>query len=133
MTGYLYFSYAADRLVVWNNSPDRWMPLRGVGIKNYAIPAVRLTWRWTIRRSMAATPTRWRTWAASRRGSVSCSWPPTRRCAPPEDCNVVARLAIGPDLIFWAADFGVIRPVDEQEHTCPAASPDGLRLCILPG
>ena len=134
VTGYLYFSYAADRLVVWNNSPDRWMPLRGAGIKNYAIPGgpFDLALDDPAVYGRNANPVANLGRLAPGQCLLFTAANPAVS-APPEDCNVVARLAIGPDLIFWAADFGVIRPVDEQERTCPAASPDGLRLCILPG
>ena len=132
--GYVYFSYAADRLVVWNNSPAQWMPLRGVAINNYAIPGgpYGLTLDDPALYGQTIKPVANLGRLAPGQCVLFTAANPAVS-APPEPCDVIARLAIGPDLIFWAADFGVITPADGQEHTCPAASQDGLRLCILPG
>jgi len=134
VTGFLTFSYAADRLVVWNNTPDRWMPLGGVVLNNYAIEGgpytLGLDDPTLYGRNLSPVAT------LSRLAPGQCilfTAASPEVSAPPESCDVIASLAIDPALIFWAADFGVISPVDGQERTCPAASPDGLRLCILPG
>jgi hypothetical protein len=134
VTGYLYFSYAADRLVVWNNSPDQWMALRGVAINNYAIPGgpYGLTLDDPALYGQTVNPVA----DLSRLAPGQCLLFTAANpgvSAPPERCTVIASLAVAPDLIFWAADFGVIDPATGQERTCAAASPDGLRLCILPG
>mgnify|MGYP003396994430 CR=1 FL=1 len=46
-------------------------------------------------------------------------------------CDVIARLDISPDLIFWSKSFDMDSLTDGQRRTCPAAN-DGLTLCIMP-
>jgi hypothetical protein len=44
---------------------------------------------------------------------------------------VIARLDIGPTVIFWDADSGV-GSSDGQPRTCPAAVAGRLTLCVMP-
>jgi hypothetical protein len=50
---------------------------------------------------------------------------------PPQPCDVVARLDIGPALIFWGAAFDMEGNGGER-HTCPAGVAGSTTLCIMP-
>ncbi len=133
VTDYIYLAYTTDRLVVLNQSANRWMSTAATQVYNYN-PNSSV--------SGAAVPI----------GDPSLFGnPPTvadiRRLAPgqclfftnsnpeattpPQACDVIAQLNIGPDLIFWAADFE-IAGTDGQRHICPAAVDGKLTVCIMP-
>jgi hypothetical protein len=134
-TAHVYFAYTPDRLVILNNTPDKWMPLRGLTISNNYAPTRGAT-------AEIAGPG-----ILGRRNLINPLANPERlapgQCIyytnsipeidePPQSCDVVARLDIGTDLIFWGADFPVGSVTDEQPHTCPVATPGRLTLCIMP-
>lgn len=132
VTDYVYFAYTTDRLIIHNPSPDRWMPLRGVVLQNYFAPG-----------GPYAVPISDPTLYSSRSPVASLERLAPGQCilftdatvsvtAPPERCDVIAELAIGPELLFWAGDFGIVSPISGEERTCPARTADHLTLCVMP-
>lgn len=130
VTPYVYFAYSADQLAIINTSTDRWMPLGSLIVINNHVNGAPVP---------VGDPTLFG--RGQRVGDVSRLAPgqcllftnsqPTSD-APPAPCDVIARLDIGTDLIFWASAFGVRATTSPASHTCPAASPDALTLCIMP-
>lgn len=53
------------------------------------------------------------------------------QAAPPDPCDVIARLAIAPEVRFWQVDFGM-NSVSGEINTCPAAILDQTTVCIMP-
>ncbi len=134
VTEYIYLAYTSDRLIVFNQTQDRWMPLQGVKLYNYnpnvIIRGAELTVSdpglYAILNPAADT---------SRLAPGQCLFftnSSPEATTPPQPCEAIARLDIDPSLVFWAADFEVGSVTDGQRHSCPAASPDKLTLCIMP-
>ncbi len=134
VTEYIYLAYTTDRLIVFNQSADRWMPLGETQIYNYnpniAIPGSSLVVGdaslYAVVNPVAEI---------SRLAPGQCLFMTNSNpeaVTPPQPCEVIARLDIGPDLIFWAADFEVGSASDGQQRTCPAASAGKLTLCVMP-
>ncbi len=132
--GYVYLAYTSDRLIVLDQSSDKWMPLAETLIHNYnpnvSVPGAGL---------ILGDPTLYNSPETvadiSRLAPGQClmftnSGPGVD--APPTDCNIIARLDVTPTLIFWAADFEVESVTDGQRHTCPAATANKLTICVMP-
>ena len=132
LTEYVYIAYTADRLAIINNSDDRWMPLAGLTVSNNNAEPQGAT-------VAPADPTLYTTLnpAANlnRLAPGQCIFFTNSSAdagTPPQPCDVVARLDVGPSVIFWGAEFPVNSVTDNQPHSCPVADPGRLILCILP-
>lgn len=134
VTEYIYLAYTAGRLIVFNQTQDRWMPLQGVKLYNYnpniairgAEIAIGDPSLYAITNPAAD---------ASQLAPGQCLFftnGSPEATAPPQPCEIIARLDIDPSLVFWAADFEVGSTTDGQRHACPAASAGKLTLCIMP-
>ncbi len=131
-TPYVYFAYTPDRLAIINTSEDRWMPIGQLVVRNnFARPlgaAVNVGNPDIFGNPNVAGQ-------INRLAPGQCllftNSNPTSS-DPPQDCHVIARLDIGPDLIFWGAVFPVESITDDGDRSCPAATQDSLTLCILP-
>jgi len=134
VTEYVYLAYTTDRLIVLNQAQDRWMPLSGLKLYNFnpnvAIRGAEIgigdPGLYLIINAAADV---------SRLAPGQCllftnSSP--EATTPPQPCEIIARLSVDPNLVFWAANFEVGSVTDGQRHTCPAASADRLTLCIMP-
>jgi hypothetical protein len=132
VTQFVYFAYTPDQLVVHNISEDKWMPLDGVQIVNNAPPVAGSTFAFgspevfgnpqTIGRINRLAPGQCLHYTGS--AAVGDTLP--------ESCDVVARLDLDPSVNFWAQPFGVDSVSDDQPHTCPAATPGKLTICVMP-
>ena len=133
-TAYVYLAYTTDRLIVLNQSADRWMPLSGIIIYNYnpnvSVPGAELP---------VGDPTLFgnpdTVGDITRLAPGQCllySNSNQDAAYPPQDCDVIARLDINPGLIFWAANFEVSGITDSQRRACPAATEGKLTICIMP-
>ena len=132
VTEYVYIVYSQDRLAIINNTNDHWMPLSGlVLLNNFVEPRGQ-----AITLSDAAlygdhlNPAADLRRLAPGQCILFTNNPETQ--SPPQPCDVIAWLAINPSLIFWGADFPVDSVSDNLNHTCPAAKPDQMVLCIMP-
>jgi hypothetical protein len=133
-TGYVYLAYTADRLIVLNQSGDRWMPLAQTTIYNYNPNA-------SVRGAhlIIGDPELFNSpdivADITRLAPGQCLMYTNRSpevTSPPEACDVIARLDIDPKLIFWAADFEVGSATDGQRHSCPAATAGKMTICVMP-
>lgn len=129
---YVYFSYTPNNLVVRNQSANQWMSLNGLVILNNFVQP-------------AGAPISIGDPALYGNGIGLGS---VQRLAPgqcifftdsspsagqlPESCDVVARLDIGTNLIFWGAPFGVDSVSSDLQHSCPAATAGKLTICAMP-
>ncbi|MBZ0293235.1 MAG: PASTA domain-containing protein [Anaerolineae bacterium] len=131
-TDHIYIAYTQDRLAILNNTDDRWMPLNGLELRNNAVEP----------RGAVIAPAD---------SSIYAELNPVadlQRLAPgqcilftdssadtqtsPIPCEVIAHLQVGSSVRFWAADFPVVSATDSLDHTCPAATSEGITLCIMP-
>jgi hypothetical protein len=134
VTDYIYLVYTTERLVVLNQSTDRWMPLSGIFIYSYnpnlSVPGAELPAGDpalfnnpdTVADITRLAPGQCLLYSNSNQDAAY----------PPQDCDVIARLDINPKLIFWAANFEIGSVTDGQRHTCPAATEGKLTICIMP-
>ncbi len=133
VTGFVYLVYTQDRLAIINNTDDRWMPLGGLRfLNNYVEP-----------RGAAINPADSSLYGSNRNPAADLQRLAPGQCilftnsspdsqTPPQACDVVAQLNVGPSVIFWAADFPVDGVTDNLDHACPAATSEGMTLCIMP-
>lgn len=132
LTDYLYFAYTTDQLIIRNNSQDEWMPLSDVNLINN-LPAVKgQTFALGEGKNY---PTRAAVGRVDKLAPNQCLWFTNGNSAitaPPQPCDVMARLDIGASLIFWASDFGVDGVLDDKPHICPKATPGKLTICAMP-
>ncbi len=131
-TEYVYFAYTDDQLALINTSADRWMDLNGLNVVNYfadprganvAVGNPRIFGN----PSIVADITR----LAPGQCLVFTNGSP-QSAAPPQPCDPIARLNIGPNLIFWGAAFDVDSVTSDRTHSCPAGAADRLTLCVMP-
>lgn len=130
-TDYVYFAYTANSLAVINQSPDRWMTLTNFTVYNNFTAQKGLpvplsdTSLYTLKIPFA----RLNQLAPNQCILFTDSSPDGN--VPPQPCDVIAILDIAPQLIFWGAAFDT-EGSDSQRHTCPAATPGNLTLCVMP-
>ncbi|MBZ0278783.1 MAG: PASTA domain-containing protein [Anaerolineae bacterium] len=132
-TEYVYFAYTTDRLAVINTSTDQWMPLAGFQVlNNFAPPygaGVNLADPSLFGGSISPVAN------VEQLAPGQCIFftnsSPTQD-APPQPCDVIARLNVGASVIFWGAAFDVNSVTDDLPHSCPAAVEGRLTLCIMP-
>ncbi len=131
VTNYIYFAYGTHNAAVINQSSDRWMTLSGFIVYNNFTQQKGLTVPlgdmslYSVKNPVAR---------AGQLAPGQCvlftdSSPDGN--TPPQPCDVIARLDIGPSLIFWGAAFDM-QGGDNQKHTCPAATAGKLTLCVMP-
>jgi hypothetical protein len=129
---YIYFAYTADQLVIRNNSKDEWLPLTGVNVINN-LPAVK-GYTFPVG-DPSAYPSQPAVGSVARLAPNQCIWftnGDPQITAPPQPCDVMAKLDVDPALIYWASDFGVDGVLDDKPHFCPKATPGKLTICVMP-
>ncbi len=131
-TPYVYFAYATDRLIVYNNTDTVWMPLAGIQILNRAIISEGLVLPLADDAAVFGGPPI--VGDLVRLAPQQCLLFVTAATIsrPPLPCTVIATATIPPNNAFWTANFDVISTTDGQAHTCPAASANNLSLCVMP-
>ncbi len=129
---YVYFAYTPDQLVVINKSADKWMPLNGDNIINYAPAVAGSTFAFADPKVFGNPVTIGQT---DRLAPNQCLLY-TNRAAPsgtaPEPCDVIARLDLEANVVFWTQDFDLNSVTDDVQHTCPAATSGKVTVCIMP-
>lgn len=133
VTQHVYFAYTEDRLALINNTDDKWMPLDGLRVlNNYVEPrgaAIHFADSSLYGRNLSPVANL-RQLAPGQCIFFTNSAPTAQE--PPQPCEVVARLDVGAQVIFWGADFPVQSVTDNQPHVCPLAVAGRLTLCIMP-
>jgi PASTA domain len=130
-TAYVYFAYTVDRLAVINQSTDQWMTLTGYNVYNNYAPT-----------KGAPVPLGDPTLYNSVNPVAHVGQLAPGQCIlftnsdpnatqPPQPCDVIAQLNIGPSLIFWGAAFDVDSS-DGQKRSCPVATAGRLTICVMP-
>jgi hypothetical protein len=125
-TAYIYLAYTRDKFIVFNQSPDRWMPIASLNIvdANGGINPI-------------GNPVSYGNpdiiGSIERLAPGQCLY--VRNNAegpPPQACNVIYELAVNVDFVLWYSDFIVSSVTDGRQRTCPAAQEGRLTLCIVP-
>lgn len=114
VTEFVEFKYTPTQLVIYNRTPNQWMPLTGLTAGGILVgdaitfespPAVALINQLAPNQCLLF-------------GEGD----------PVQPCDVIARAAH----VFWTAPFILAGTSTGQEYTCPAATEGKLTICILP-
>jgi hypothetical protein len=135
VTPYIYFAYTPERLIVFNRSQDKWMPIDSTPVinlnPNLSIPEPQIN---------LSDPTL--VGAINPVANIALLAP--NQCllftnntsleVPnlPEPCDAIGQGNIDPNLIFWSAAFDVVSVTDGQRHRCAAATAGRLTICVMP-
>jgi len=130
---YVYMAYTSDRLVIFNQSEDSWMSLDGVRlISHNAINQPQTTLNLddpsiygnpqTVANLSFLAPGQCSFFSAGVQPSTN----------PPQKCDVIVSVHVQTDLFFWSSDFQVVTAYGSIQHTCPAAVPGRLTICVMP-
>jgi hypothetical protein len=134
-TPYIYLAYTPDRLVIHNRSQAQFMPLTDSHIMNnnpnLTPPHQRITLGDTSLYTLL-NPVATVTQLAPNQCILFTNSADIQSLDTPEPCDVIARLDIGQNLIFWADSFDVESVTDGQSYTCDAATAGQLTVCIMP-
>lgn len=132
-TAYIYLAYTVDSLIVWNQSAAQWMPVGNTAIlnnnPNLAMSGLEVP---VGDPELFGSPDALGMIDQLAPGQCLLFTNSSPEAGTPRDCEVIARLDIGPDLIFWAADFEIVSTTTGQPHTCLAAAVGRLTLCVMP-
>lgn len=125
---FVYYAYTTDRLAVMNVTSDKWMPL---GATVIVAPGLELN---LGDEALFGTPD---IVASVRRlAPGQCTMltaAPLTDATSPQDCSLIAQVAVNAERVFWTRDFDVRSATrDDELNTCPAATPDMVTLCIVP-
>ncbi len=130
-TDYVYFAYGTHNIAIINQSTDRWMTLSGFTVFNNFTPQKGLpialgdstlySYKNPVARQGQLAPGQ----------CVLFTDSSTEGNTPPQPCDVVARLDLGPTVIFWGANFD-LQGNDGQKRSCPAATDGSLTVCVMP-
>jgi len=131
-TDYVYFAYLPDRLAIINTSTDKWMPIGSLVVRNNAVQPFGALVNVGDAELFGNPQIVGRIGRLAPGQCLLFTNSSSEAQTPPQPCDVIAKLDIGPSVIFWAANFPVESVTDEGERTCPAAVSDRLTLCIMP-
>jgi hypothetical protein len=134
-TPYIYFAYTPERLIIFNRSTDKWMPLANATVLNnnsnltIAGLQVNLSDPTLVRQ---LNPVANITQLAPSQCLLFTNNTALEAPNPPEPCDVIGQADIAPELIFWSANFDVVSQTDGLTRTCAAATPGRLTICVMP-
>jgi hypothetical protein len=129
-TPFVYFAYTTDALAIINPAPDQWMVMQDfVLLNNNHVSKAPVA---------VSDPTLYGKnfqpiGDVGRLAPNQCLLFTSGNSAatPPKACDVIAQLAVDPNVAFWGADFDMSGS-DSQQHSCPAATPGKLTICVMP-
>ncbi|MBC8098698.1 MAG: PASTA domain-containing protein [Armatimonadetes bacterium] len=113
---YVYLSYTAQTLFVFNRSPDRWLPLTNLQIGQRMLDA-------DVQPPLLAP------------GECLALYLNTLTTLPDIGCNGVTEVPVAPANIFWATRFNVFTQPAAARRECPgvpgSASDDQTAICLV--
>lgn len=133
-TPFVYFVYTVDRFAAINPTTDQWMALAQTPLFNFNPNLTQQGLGINLGdATLYGSPNTVADIARLAPGQcllLTNSSPTDPN--PPQPCVVIARLAVDPQVIFWAAAFEVESVSDGIRRRCPAATLDRLTICMLP-
>lgn len=129
---YIYLAYTTDRLIIMNNSSDQWMPLAGTILFNNVVaqPGVPVAIGDPAFYGNPVVYGRIDRLAPGQCLYLTNGAPGDP--SPPQLCDVLTRLDLAPNTIFWAAAFEIDGVTRDRNGICPAATPGRLTICAMP-
>ena len=135
VTPYIYLAYTPERLILFNRSTDKWMPVDAARIVNLnpnltiqeqqinlADPAIVSQINPVASLALLA-PNQCLLFT----NNTSLELPNL-----PEPCDVIGQGNLDPNLIFWSANFDILSATDGLRRTCTAATAGRLTICVMP-
>jgi hypothetical protein len=135
VTPYIYFAYTPERLIVFNRSRDKWMPLDATPIINLnpnvtvPEPQINLTDPMVVG---AVNPVANLALLAPNQCLLFTNSASLEAPSLPEPCDIVGQGNLDPNLIFWSANFDIVSVTDGRRRTCAAATAGRLTICMMP-
>lgn len=129
---YTYFVYTPEVILIYNPTPDLWMPTDRTTIFNLN-PAVGDAGAGFIMGDPVLFGNPDTIGDVYQLAPGQCIMLSTvENPAMPQDCHIVAQATVASATAFWLADFELDSATDQPMHTCPAASAEQPTVCILP-
>lgn len=135
ITPYIYFAYTPERLIVFNRSEDKWMPVDATQVIN-------LNPNLTVREAGVPLADPTLTNPINPVANIALLAPNqcllfTNSANPetpnlPEPCDVIGQANLDPNLLFWSAAFDIVSVTDGQRRTCAGATAGRLTICVMP-
>lgn len=129
-TPYIYLAYTTERMQIWNNSEDEWMPVGGI----------QLIGEDGTRGALTADPSIFDNSESiiadvERLAPNQCLYYPGMNMAdsdPIQECDEIARYTFTIDNPIFTQNFDVLSNSIAAPAKCPAATPGRLTVCIVP-
>jgi hypothetical protein len=130
-TAYVYFAYTTDALAIINPTPDQWMVMKDfVLLNNNHVSKAPVAVSDPTLYGKNFQPIGDVGRLAPNQCLLFTSGGSTT--TPPKPCDVIAQLAVDPNVAFWNAAFDMTSATDDQQRSCPAATPGRLTICVMP-
>jgi hypothetical protein len=116
---YVYIAYTIDRLIIHNQTVDRWMSLNETRLRDSSGRDLDLSSMDVLNESAGQT----------RLAPGECIlFAAQANAQPPEPCRVISQILT--DTIYWLESFSVIGR-DEIPRVCEAAEEGALVICVM--
>jgi hypothetical protein len=127
---FVYFAYTTDSLILMNRSEDLWLRMARLVITNKKASPEGIPFEIGQPGSYGNPEIVAR---LNRLAPQQCILFTTgAETEPPEACDVIHTATVSPETNFWGAAFDVDSMTDELPHSCPAATPNRLTICVMP-
>lgn len=131
-TRYLYLAYTVDSFMAVNTSSDAWMPLTETAIYANAPQPIDSGTAVYLGRPPLFSDVETVADVGRLAPGQCVLLVNSGGAAPPEACDLIAWLTVGPESMFWTTAFEVAPATRAGERiTCPAASPDQVTICVM--
>lgn len=132
ITQFTYFMYTPEAILIYNPTPDLWMPTDRTTIFNLN-PAMGDAGAGFVMGDPLLFGSPEIVADINQIAPGQCIMLATvDNPAIPQDCNIIAQATVASATAFWLADFELDSATDQPAHTCPAAIPTQPTVCIIP-
>lgn len=129
---FIYLAYTTDKLVVINRTENQWMQVAATTIHSQLSTPGPIGNRFAFNAALFGRPEI--VARINRLAPNQCLLFTNRNIENddlPQDCDVIATLPLGPQQLWWTANFEV-EGTDGKRRVCNAAVADKLTLCLMP-
>lgn len=127
---FVYFAYTTDALIVMNRSEDLWLRMGRLTVTNKHASPQGIPFELGQASNYGNPEIVGRFNRLAPQQCILFTTAPNAEL--PEECDVIFTATVSPDTNFWGAAFDVDSMTDELPHSCPAATPNRLTICIMP-
>ena len=127
---FVYFAYTTDALIVMNRSEDLWLRMGQLTVTNKHVSPQGISFEIGQASNYGNPEIVGRFNRLAPQQCILFTTAPNAEL--PEACDVIFAATVSPETNFWGAAFDVDSMTDELPHSCPAATPNRLTICIMP-